>query len=74
MNKILITFSIMFSFLFSNIFSEAHEIPKPTPEEKQKTKKTNWQPWAVSIVSALIAGTGIYLVATHKGNKNNIHK
>lgn len=74
MNKIIIAFFATSSFIFSNIFAEAHEIPKLSQEEKQKAKKTNWQPWAVSVITILIAGTGVYFVSTHKGHKDNHNK
>jgi hypothetical protein len=71
MKKTLIILSVTFSFLFSSLLAEVHEVPKQSQEEIQKNKKTNWQPWAVGVITVLIAGTGVYLVATHKGHKYN---
>jgi hypothetical protein len=70
MKKYAITISIIFSFLFTDLLSVVKEVPKPTAEQQQNYKKRNWQPWVVAIITFLIAGTGIYYVAKHKGKKD----
>jgi len=62
---------VIFSFLFSNYLqAEATEVPKQ-PKEGQAFKKKNWQPWAVAIVTVLVATTGLILVSDHKGKKTD---
>lgn len=73
MKKKIVYFFVAFSFIFSNFVSaESKEVPKIS-NEQASFKKKNWQPWVVAFVTLLVAGTGIAVVATHKG-KDAHHK
>lgn len=70
MRKKILILLTMLGFIFSNTLSaEAKEVPKQDKEESAYKKK-NWQPWAIAIVSILIAVTGILLVKNKKGEKD----
>ncbi|HEU63780.1 MAG: hypothetical protein KR126chlam4_00231 [Candidatus Anoxychlamydiales bacterium] len=72
MRKKIILLSIIFSFLFSNYLeAEVVEVPKLTEEQEKATKKKNWQPWAIAIVSILFAVTGIAILKSKKGKSTS---
>ena len=71
MKKKIMYLSIIFSFLFSTFLNaEAKEVPKLSSEQTS-FKKKNWQPWAVAIVTLLVAATGLIVVSKNKGKKTH---
>lgn len=71
MKKKIILLSTIFSFLFTNYLeAEATEVPKLTEEQAAASKRKNWKPWAVAIVSVLFAVTGIAILKSKKGEKS----
>ena len=69
MKKKFIYLFIIFNFLFSNyIQAEAKEVVKVSDNQTSFMKK-NWQPWAVTIITILVAATGILILAKNKGKK-----
>lgn len=69
MKKKFIYLFAVFGLLFSTTLSaEPQEVPK-LPKEQSLAKKKNWQPWAVAIVTVLVATTGIVVVAKDPGKR-----
>jgi len=69
MKKKLLIPVILFSFLFTTYLnSNAKEVPK-TVEEPSISKKKKIQPWAVAMITILVAVTGLILVSNDKGKK-----
>ena len=60
---VILAFGLIFS---SNLKAEATEVPKAAKESSELYEKSNWRPWAVGIITILIAATGITLVAANK--------
>jgi hypothetical protein len=62
MKKKLTVLFVFISFLFSNkSYAEAKEVPA-AKESTSIMENTNWQPWAVALVTIAIAAVGITLL------------
>ncbi|OGN59424.1 MAG: hypothetical protein A3F40_02675 [Chlamydiae bacterium RIFCSPHIGHO2_12_FULL_27_8] len=66
MKKIAAFFIIIGMTFTAQVKAEPVEVPKVAKESSKASEKSNWQPWAVGIITVLIAATGITIVVVNK--------
>ncbi|MBN2478854.1 MAG: hypothetical protein JXA94_01370 [Parachlamydiales bacterium] len=67
MRKKIFALITLLSFCFSSLaYAEAKEVPQAAKESSSIYESKNWRPWAVAIITIVIAAVGITLVAKDK--------